>query len=89
MNRCYTCFATSEFGSERGVFTPSVKCISGDMVKVVRQFMHPTDDIKETLWLFGATVECFNKHNKRESEMVIRKHTHSRDNINEIDFESV
>ncbi len=51
---CYTCFPTSK----------GTMCVeTDDIEKVVRKFMHPTDNVKYTLWLFDATIKCFDKNN--------------------------
>lgn len=50
--KCYTCFPYG-FGK--------ILCVAGSDEQVVRKYMHPTDDIKYTLWLFGAKNVCMNE----------------------------
>ena len=58
-NNCFTCFPS--YSSSGNIY---MTCVEGDVNKVVREFMHPTDDIRWTLWVFGAQIECFDKNNK-------------------------
>ncbi len=69
-NTCYTCFPTSK----------GTMCVEADDIeKVVRNFMHPTDDVKYTLWLFDATTKCFDKNNKNNIKNL--KHLYKDNNI--------
>ena len=55
---CYTCFP---YGNN------TILCNTGkDDTKFVREFMHPTDDVKSTLWLFNAKIKCMFNANKKE-----------------------
>jgi hypothetical protein len=59
MPNCYTCWPSTD---DTGKYI--VKCVnSTDAEKVVRTYMHPTDDIQETLWLFEAKLKCFSNNN--------------------------
>lgn len=51
-NKCYTCFGDAR--------NNTIMCINGDKTKIVRKYMHPTDDIEWTLWVFGAIKICSN-----------------------------
>lgn len=79
MSECYTCFPAYSYDDK---VKPTLLCIKGDDEKIVRKYMHPTDDVKFTLRLFCSTVECFNKNNKKERINILKKLNY--DNIDTI-----
>ena len=53
--KLFTCFCGTDYKTHESVLT----CVENTGTReahkqVVRQFMHPTDDIGWTLWIFGA-----------------------------------
>jgi hypothetical protein len=52
VGKCYTCFP---YGLNQ------ILCVAGSDEQVVRKYMHPTDNIKHTLWLFEAQNVCMNE----------------------------
>lgn len=51
-DKCYTCFPDS---------SNKILCVAGTDEQVVRNYLHPTDDIKHTLWIYGAQTVCMNQ----------------------------
>ena len=63
INQCYVCFQTGE---------SEVVCVNQDIDKVVRKYMHPTDNIKFTMWLFDAKIQCLNKNKNWQVAQVLK-----------------
>lgn len=76
-NDCFTCFPTNG----------KILCVSGDQEKVVRQFMHPTDDIKWTLWIFEAKIKCFNKNSLQQQKNILQDFSHPNYKFTHIEFD--
>jgi hypothetical protein len=70
---CYTCFP---YG------TDTILCNTGtDDVKFVRKYMHPTDPIKWTMWLFEAKIQCaFNNDMNSFKKRILSNFDYTRSN---------
>ena len=64
----YICFPTINNNGKK-----VIECIKGNMVSVVRNYMHPTDDIKWTMGIFEATVQKMCNGNRTKMEKDIKK----------------
>jgi hypothetical protein len=86
---CYTCWPSTD---DTGKYI--VTCVDSiDAEKVVRTYMHPTDDIQETLWLFEAKLKCFSNTNsisrKYEEYNLLKSCSNNVINYTDIEFISM
>jgi len=59
IDNCHTCWPSIDPITGKNV----IKCVNTvSAKKVVRTYMHPTDDIGYTLFLFQAKIKCFSNY---------------------------
>ena len=67
-----------------------IKCVNTiDAEKIVRTYMHPTDNIQETLWLFQAKIKCFSNNSifrKYEEYKLLKNFSDSVTKFSEIQY---
>ena len=87
---CFTCFPSS---NNKVVCvehkSKDSNSISLDEEKIVRQFMHPTDGVQYTLWLFEAQFRCFNTNSKSERAKILEDFSNSIIKRKEIVFREI
>ena len=84
---CHTCWPSTDDNTGKKV----IKCVNSiDAEKVVRTYMHPTDDIQETLWLFEAKLKCFTNNNSisriYEEYDLLKSFSDNQNQFNEIQY---
>ena len=85
-NNCYTCFPSRDNVSRKDI----ILCVdSVDMEKVVRKYMHPTDDIQLTLWNFNAKIKCFGFFRKYEEYKLLRTFSSETTKFTDIKYEKL
>ena len=87
MDNCHTCWPSVDPVTGKNI----IKCVDTiDTEKVVRTYMHPTDDIQETLWLFEAKIKCFSNYSiprKFEESNMLKTFTNSTMKYSKIQYE--
>ena len=89
MENCYTCWPSVDQFTNKYI----IKCVNTiDAEKVVRTYMHPTDDIQETLWLFQAKIKCFSRNRiskKYEEYKLLKNFSDSVTKFSKIQYENM
>lgn len=86
MENCYTCWPSVDQFTGKDI----IKCVNTiDAEKIVRTYMHPTDNIQETLWLFQAKIKCFSNNSifrKYEEYKLLKNFSDSVTKFSEIQY---
>ena len=88
IENCYTCFPSVSANGKN-----IIKCVNSmDSEKVVRTYMHPYDDIQETLWIFQAKIKCFSRFHiikKIEETQLLKNYSDNVITFTEIQYENM